>query len=431
MEDEKDTNLEKKEDETGDKIGEETLANMDIDDSRGEEFERMVNEEYKIWKKETPFLYDLVISRVLEWPSLTVEWLPDQVESPDGEYSVQKIICGTHTLDDEPNYLIIAQVKLPLFEVEYDDSHVNENEHSGRKIEFVQQICHEGEVHRARYMPQNSCVIATKTIDSGVYVFDYGHHPMKPCPDEQFNPDLILKGHESDGFGLSWSKFKQGLLLSGSYDEKICMWDINVTPHDHALDPMQIYKVHNGPVEDVAWSLKHDYLFGSCGDDKYLHIFDLRSPCFTKPIQTLMAHQNFINCLAFNPFNEWILATGSVDNTVKLFDLRKFTSPLHTFNFHLNEVIQVGWSPQNETILASSCAGRRLLVWDLSRIGEEQSSQDAEDGPPELMFIHGGHTDRVVDLSWNPCEDWVIASVADDNILQIWQMADHIYNDEE
>lgn len=107
----------------------------------------------------------------------------------------------------------------------------------------MQQICHEGEVHRARYMPQNSCVIATKTIDSGVYVFDYGHHPMKPCPDEQFNPDLILKGHESDGFGLSWSKFKQGLLLSGSYDEKICMWDINGTPHDHALDPMQIYKV--------------------------------------------------------------------------------------------------------------------------------------------------------------------------------------------
>lgn len=64
------------------------------------------------------------------------------------------------------------------------------------------------------------------------------------------------------------------------------------------------------------------------------------------------------------------------------------------------------------------------------RIGEEQSSQDAEDGPPELMFIHGGHTDRVVDLSWNPCEDWVIASVADDNILQVWQMADHIYNNE-
>jgi len=26
-----------------------------------------VNEEYKIWKKNTPFLYDLVVTHALEW----------------------------------------------------------------------------------------------------------------------------------------------------------------------------------------------------------------------------------------------------------------------------------------------------------------------------------------------------------------------------
>lgn len=39
--------------------------------------ERLINEEYKIWKKNTPFLYDLVITHALEWPSLTVQWFPD------------------------------------------------------------------------------------------------------------------------------------------------------------------------------------------------------------------------------------------------------------------------------------------------------------------------------------------------------------------
>ena len=39
--------------------------------------ERVVNEEYKIWKKNTPFLYDLVMTHALEWPSLTSQWLPD------------------------------------------------------------------------------------------------------------------------------------------------------------------------------------------------------------------------------------------------------------------------------------------------------------------------------------------------------------------
>lgn len=46
---------------------------------------------------------------------------------------------------------------------------------------------------------------------------------------------------------------------------------------------------------------------------------------------------------------------------------------------------QVQWSPHNETILASSGTDRRLNVWDLSKIGEEQSPEDAEDGPPELL----------------------------------------------
>lgn len=39
--------------------------------------ERVINEEYKIWKKNTPFLYDLVMTHALEWPSLTSQWLPD------------------------------------------------------------------------------------------------------------------------------------------------------------------------------------------------------------------------------------------------------------------------------------------------------------------------------------------------------------------
>ena len=33
---------------------------------------------------------------------------------------------------------------------------------------------------------------------------------------------------------------------------------------------------------------------------------------------------------------------------------------------------------------------RRVLVWDLSRIGADQSADDQNDGDPELLFIHGG-----------------------------------------
>jgi hypothetical protein len=28
------------------------------------------------------------------------------------------------------------------------------------------------------------------------------------------------------------------------------------------------------------------------------------------------------------------------------------------------------------------------------------------DGPPELLFVHGGHTAKVSDFSWNPNDPW-------------------------
>ena len=39
---------------------------------------------------------------------------------------------------------------------------------------------------------------------------------------------------------------------------------------------------------------------------------------------------------------------------------------------------QVQWSPHNETILASSGTDRRVHVWDLSKIGDEQTPEDAD-----------------------------------------------------
>lgn len=95
------------------------------------------------------------------------------------------------------------------------------------KVQPVQQLNHDGEVNRARYMPQNSFMIATKTVHSDVYVFDYSRHPSKPPPGGECRPDLRLTGHESEGYGLAWSPFKQGTLISGSDDRRICLWDIN------------------------------------------------------------------------------------------------------------------------------------------------------------------------------------------------------------
>jgi len=39
-------------------------------------------------------------------------------------------------------------------------------------------------------------------------------------------------------------------------------------------------------------------------------------------------------------------------------------------------------------VFASCSADRRIIVWDLSKIGEEQKAEDAQDGPPEMLVLH-------------------------------------------
>lgn len=73
--------------------------------------EKLIEEEYVVWKKNSPFLYDLVVTHALEWPSLTVQWLPEEsVISKD--LVTQKLILGTQTGESEgdTNYLMIADV---------------------------------------------------------------------------------------------------------------------------------------------------------------------------------------------------------------------------------------------------------------------------------------------------------------------------------
>ena len=76
--------------------------------------------------------------------------------------------------------------------------------------------------------------------------------------------------------------------------------------------------------------------------------------------------------------------------TIQLRDRRKLDDIVHTFEAHTDEVLHLSWSPHNPTVFASASSDRRVNIWDLSQIGVEQTPDDQEDGPPELVFVHGG-----------------------------------------
>lgn len=59
-------------------------------------------------------------------------------------------------------------------------------------------------------------------------------------------------------------------------------------------------QIHGHYVRDVAWHPKHKDLFGSVGNDKRLHVWDLRVPSISHPLHSVVAHQSKVRSHDFD-----------------------------------------------------------------------------------------------------------------------------------
>lgn len=138
------------------------------------------------------------------------------------------------------------------------------------------KINHDGEVNRARYMPQNSSLIATKSPSADVLI--YNHTKLAAQAKEglvgqsaEACPELRLRGHKKEGYGLSWNPNNAGHLLSASDDQTVCLWNIEKPPTEGKfVDTLAVFSGHTAVVEDVAWHVFHETIFGSVSDDRKL-----------------------------------------------------------------------------------------------------------------------------------------------------------------
>jgi histone-binding protein RBBP4 len=396
----------------------------------------------QVWRMSTPFLYEVVASHTLRWPSLSVQWLPSTHNTASNGYTVKHLLVGANSSDEAEAYAMkIIEVTLPP-KFNYEEASKNFGTPiTGTcvKMRIVKTFECMNEIHRIRCMPQLPSVVALKTAAPEVEIYanvkltdndgdvnmndGRSHEKIKS---EDFQPK-ILKGHTENGWGLSWSPLDQGKLVSGSGDRAICVWDAQAALDGQSSTSKPLLKIdesHTDSVCDVAWNYFERDIFASVADDTRLNLWDTRARNH-KIGSSENGHEDQINSCSWSPHHSSLIATASVDKTVMIWDTRNLKNPMHKLNGHRAALNFVTWSPTHPGLLASCGLDRRVFVWDLTRTSR---FHDAE-AVSELLFVHGGHVDSVSELQWCPDQDWLIASVDEDNVCQVWEMA-HVIHEE-
>lgn len=200
-----------------------------------------------------------------------------------------------------------------------------------------------------------------------------------------------------------------------------CNWDasgggafavIPLSEVGKAPDTVPLFRGHKGPVLDTAYNPFNEQQVVSCSDDGNILLWDIPEDFsfhnyvdendnprdIVEPTKVLSGHKRKVGHVAFHPCAENVLASCSLDYTVKIWDLEaKITLP------HKDLVTSFAFN-YNGSLLATTSRDKKLRIWDLREekiISEGPGHSGAK--PSRVVWV--GNTDRVITTGFSRLSD--------------------------
>ncbi|KAF2265637.1 WD40 repeat-like protein [Lojkania enalia] len=205
-------------------------------------------------------------------------------------------------------------------------------------------------------------------------------------------------------------------LVSGSQDRTIKRWDLSKEAK-RGLRAKYTRKAHDKDINAVDID-PTGTLFASASQDRTVKIY---SAAEGEAIGVLRGHRRGVWSVKFASkdsqipglSNKGLIATGSGDKTVKIWNLSDY-SCLLTLEGHSNSVLKLAWIPYRHidardkrgSQLASAAGDGLVKVWDT--------------GSGEAMSTLDNHTDRVWALAVHPTTS-ALVSGGGDSVITFWE----------
>lgn len=128
-----------------------------------------------------------------------------------------------------------------------------------------------------------------------------------------------------------------------------------------------VLKGHTSNVTSIVFS-RDGSILASGSKDHTVRLWDLEGNLIASPLR---GHTDYVNAIAFSADGRY-LVTASSDKTIRLWDLRNLDLPSKAFAGHQDVITSVAFSPDGQSIISGGYDG--LKLWDLEGNVEDFSS---------------------------------------------------------
>uniref|UniRef100_A0A0G4HSN5 Uncharacterized protein n=1 Tax=Chromera velia CCMP2878 TaxID=1169474 RepID=A0A0G4HSN5_9ALVE len=204
------------------------------------------------------------------------------------------------------------------------------------------------------------------------------------------------------------------LVAVGSFEQHIDIWDLDVLD---ALEP--VLSLGDASAQPQIKKKKKKGQNAAASSSS-------ASSSSSAPAQS---HSGPVLCLHRNPQNQGILASGSADETVRVWDLGAASSGsgsvcLHTYGDHTDKVQALKWHPVEPQILLSAGYDRQVVLLDVrtpDAVLRTQLSADAE----SAIWDHHAPTNLLVSAEDGTVTCWDARSVRQGGEGAVWKLQAH------
>lgn len=246
-------------------------------------------------------------------------------------------------------------------------------------------------------------ILVSASDDKSMLLWDplSSDFPIPPSP---------MMGHSNYVYSLAFSP-KGNMLVSGSYDEAVFLWDVR------SARVMRQLPAHSDPVSGVDF-IRDGTMVCSCASDGLIRIWDSGTG---QCLKTLVDEdRKAVTSVRFTPNGRFVVA-WTLDSCIRLWRYLGEAACVKTYKGHVNNRYSLGGVigdysafdeetglDKIEAFLASGSEDGDVVVWDIN-------SKD-------VLWRGVGHSDVVLSLDFARAKDGrgLLVSVGKDRELRVW-----------